>query len=109
MLNVIVNGTQVGSGTQLAIVAPGAATSFDGSKSTIDLSAVANYKEVTLTNAELKALRATPKELVAAQGAATVIEFVSAILRNSGGGECRIGERRQFGSQVHEWLRCCRL
>lgn len=36
--------------------------------------------EVSLTNAEIKALRATPKTLVAAPGAAKVLEFISAIL-----------------------------
>lgn len=36
------------------------------------------YAEVALTNGEIKALRATPKTLVAAPGAGKVIEFVSA-------------------------------
>lgn len=35
---------------------------------------------VSITNAELKALRATPKTLVQAQGAGTVVEFVGAVL-----------------------------
>lgn len=39
------------------------------------------YATVTLTNAEIKALRAAPKTLVAAQGANKVIEFVSALLK----------------------------
>lgn len=39
------------------------------------------YATVTLTNAEIKALRATPKTLVAAQGANKVIEFVSAVIK----------------------------
>lgn len=38
------------------------------------------YAEVTLTNAEIKALRATPKTLVAAPGAGKVLEFISAQL-----------------------------
>ena len=43
--------------------------------------------KVTLTAAEVKVLRATPFELVAAQGAGTVIEFVSAILKLNYGSE----------------------
>lgn len=37
------------------------------------------YAEVALTAAEMLALRATPKELVAAPGAGYVLEFVSAL------------------------------
>lgn len=37
-------------------------------------------KRVELTNAEIKALRASPKELVEAPGAGKLIEFVSAVL-----------------------------
>jgi hypothetical protein len=39
-----------------------------------------NYAEVALTNAEIKALRAAPKTLVAAPGAGKVLEFVGATL-----------------------------
>lgn len=39
------------------------------------------YATVNLTNAEIKALRATPKTLVAAQGANKVVEFISAVLK----------------------------
>lgn len=38
------------------------------------------YAAVSLTNAEMLALRATPKELVAAPGAGKVLEFISATL-----------------------------
>ena len=38
------------------------------------------YAEIALTAAEIKALRATPKELVASPGAGYVLEFVSAQL-----------------------------
>lgn len=38
------------------------------------------YAEVSLTNAEMLALRATPKTLVAAPGSGKVLEFVSAVL-----------------------------
>lgn len=38
------------------------------------------YAEVSLTNAEMLALRATPKTLVAAPGAGKVLEFLSACL-----------------------------
>ena len=42
---------------------------------------ILKYATVTLTNAEIKALRATPKTLVSAQGANKGIEFVSAVLK----------------------------
>lgn len=45
----------------------------------LDVSTI-QYAEVALTAAEIKALRATPKELVAAPGAGKVVEFVSAVL-----------------------------
>lgn len=38
------------------------------------------YAEVALTNAEIKALRAAPKTLVAAPGAGKTLEFISAVL-----------------------------
>ena len=38
------------------------------------------YAEVSLTSQQVKALRATPQVLVAAQGAGTVIEFVSGLV-----------------------------
>lgn len=38
------------------------------------------YAEVSLTSQQVKALRATPQTLVAAQGAGTVIEFVSGMV-----------------------------
>ncbi len=41
---------------------------------------VIKYAEVAITNAEIKALRATPKTLVAAPGAGKVLEFISATL-----------------------------
>lgn len=40
---------------------------------------------VTLTNANLKALRATPITLVAAQGAGTIVRLLGATLKLSGG------------------------
>lgn len=45
-----------------------------------------DFKEVALTNAEIKALRATPKELVAAPGAGKLLEFVSLMLLLDYGG-----------------------
>lgn len=42
---------------------------------------ILKYATVTLTNSEIKNLRATPKTLVAAQGANKVVEFVSAALK----------------------------
>ncbi len=44
------------------------------------------YAEVALTNAEIKALRATPKTLVAAPGAGYVLDFISAVLFHDYGG-----------------------
>jgi len=41
--------------------------------------------EVSVTNAQIKALRATPKTLVAAPGAGRMLQFVSAQLINNGG------------------------
>lgn len=38
------------------------------------------YTEVALTNAEMLALRATPKTLVAAPGASKILEFISAVI-----------------------------
>lgn len=38
------------------------------------------YAEVSLTSAQVKALRATPQTLVAAPGAGKVLEFLSAVL-----------------------------
>lgn len=38
------------------------------------------YAQVTITNAEIKALRATPKTLVAAPGAGKVLEFLGGVL-----------------------------
>jgi len=38
------------------------------------------YRDVTLTNAQVLALRATPIALVAAPGSAKVVEFISAVI-----------------------------
>ncbi len=43
------------------------------------------HADVLLTNAEIKALRATPKTLVAAPGSGRVLEFVSAVLQLKAG------------------------
>lgn len=43
--------------------------------------------KVSLTAAQIKVLRATPFELVAAQGAGTMIEFVAAVLKLNAGSE----------------------
>lgn len=44
-----------------------------------------HYQEVTITNAQIKALRATPKTLVPAPGANRYLEFVSAIIELDAG------------------------
>jgi hypothetical protein len=85
MLTKFLNGVQVGSGTQIDFVAPGATATDDGSKTIYDLSGMLNVARVTVTNAQLKALRAAPKTLVAAPGAGKVLEFVSAVIKNNGG------------------------
>lgn len=46
---------------------------------------ILQYASVAVTNAQIKALRATPKTLVAAPGANKFLEFVSAVLVNAGG------------------------
>jgi hypothetical protein len=85
MLTKHLNGTQVGSGTQIDFTAKGATSTDDGSKTTYNFDPMIAVATVTLTNAEIKALRATPKTLVAAPGAGKVIELVSAQLKLSGG------------------------
>lgn len=85
MITTHLNGSQVGSGIQLELTGKGITATNDGSKTNYDFSGVIQVATVTLTNAELKALRATPKTLVAAPGAGKVLEFVSAVLKNNGG------------------------
>lgn len=59
----------------------GAVDIEDGSIDTTELTSnTIQYAAVSLTNAEIKALRATPKTLVAAPGAGKVLEFISAVL-----------------------------
>lgn len=63
---------------------------FDGDMALLDGSLTAeNLKtaKVTLTVAEIKALNASPKELIAAPGANKVLEFVGAMLRLVAGSE----------------------
>ncbi len=79
MIETHLNGTRVGSGTQLAVTAPGVSATFDGSKTTLDFSKVINYVEVAISIAEMKALAASQKALVAAPGAGYVLEFISAV------------------------------
>lgn len=55
-------------------IKPKAVTSTELADSTI------KYAEVSITNAEMLALRATPKTLVAAPGAGYLLEFISAVL-----------------------------
>jgi hypothetical protein len=78
MLTKKLNSMQVGSGTSLDIVAKGAVATDDGSNTVINFDAMIAVATVAITAAEMKALRATPKELVAAPGAGYVLEFVSA-------------------------------
>ncbi len=46
---------------------------------------VLQYADVSITNAQIKAIRATPKTLVAAPGAGRMLQFVSLQLLNAGG------------------------
>jgi hypothetical protein len=78
MLTKHLNGALVGSGTQIDFTAPGMSATDDGSKTVYNLTKLINYAEVSLTAAEMKALRATPKELVAAPGTGYILEFISA-------------------------------
>jgi hypothetical protein len=79
MLTKKLNGTIVGSGTQIDFTATGASATDDGSTTTYDFSKLVNYVEVAITAAQMKALRATPKPLVAAPGTGYVLEFISAL------------------------------
>jgi hypothetical protein len=85
MITKHLNGTQVGSGTQIDFTAKGATATDDGSKTTYNFDPMVAVVTVSLTNVNLKALRATPITLVAAPGAGKVLEFVSAVLKNNGG------------------------
>jgi hypothetical protein len=78
MLTKHLNGTRVGSGTQIDFTAKGVTATDDGSKTTYDFTPVINVVEVTLTTAQMLAARATPPTLVAAPGAGYVLEFLGA-------------------------------
>lgn len=71
-----------GGGTEGTVsVAVGAGTGIDVNADDVAINEnYIRYAAVSLTNAEMLALRAAPKELVAAPGAGKVIEFVSAAL-----------------------------
>lgn len=47
----------------------------------IDLDYVVRVETVNITNAQLKALRATPKQLVAAKGSGTVLQLVGGMVK----------------------------
>lgn len=81
MLTKYLNGSQVGSGIQLEFTAKGATATDDGSNTIINFDPMIAVVTVTLTNAEIKALRAAPKTLVAAPGAGKLLELVSAQLK----------------------------
>lgn len=81
MITKKLNGVTVGSGTQLEFVGQGYKTTDDGSNTKFDFTQLVQYATVTITNTQLKALRATPKTLVAAPGAGKYLEFVSATLK----------------------------
>lgn len=63
-----------------AMIAANTVATADLSKDTIQ------YAEVSMTSAEVKALRATPKTLVAAPGAGLVLEYLSMVLLLDYGG-----------------------
>lgn len=71
-----------GGGTEGAVsLAVGAGTGIDANADDVAVKETfLRYAEVTLTNAEMLALRASPKELVAAPGAGKLLEFISATL-----------------------------
>jgi len=93
MLVVKKDGTKAGSGTKVDFIEGTgidiSAANLDGSETNVTISTEATgirYANVVVTNAEIIALRATPKTLVAAQGAGTMIELVSATLQLNYGG-----------------------
>lgn len=71
-----------GGGTEGAVsVAVGAGTGIDVNADDVAINEnYLRYAEVALTNAEMLALRAAPKTLVAAPGAGKMIQFISAVL-----------------------------
>jgi len=79
MIEKFLNGTKVGSGIGLEFTAKGAIATDDGSKTTISLDSMIAVATVSISTAEMLALRATPKTLVAAPGAAYALEFISAV------------------------------
>ncbi len=82
VLNKTTSGVPVAVAT-LAAANPSAAVRCrltSGYTAPID-SSILRYASVDLTNAQIKALRAAPKTLVAGAGAATMLEFVSAQLQ----------------------------
>ncbi len=93
MLTIKKDNAVVGSGTALDVTEStgiDVTASHDGHEGDFTISVEETsirYTEVALTAAEIKALAATQKELVAAPGAGKVIEFVSAILKLGAGSE----------------------
>lgn len=83
--NGVARPTLAAGAIQTADLADEAITS---AKLPLDIIQVAS---VSLTNAEIKALNATPKELVAAPGAGKVIEFIAATLFHDYGSEALTG------------------
>lgn len=93
MIEIFKDGTKLSSGTAIDlnestgidIVATG-----DGHEGDFTISveeSFLRYTTVSLTNAEIKALAASPKELVAAPGAGKTIELVSAVFKLNAGSE----------------------
>ena len=78
MITKKLNGTQVGSGTQIDFTAVGMTATDDGSTTTYSLAPVIQVATVAITTAQMKAARATPVTLVAAPGAGYVLEFLGA-------------------------------
>lgn len=73
-------GARTVVGGSLDVVSGGDLDIESGGKLTFKTYSEYNTATVDLTNAQIKAMRATPVELVPAQGAGTVIEFVGAVL-----------------------------
>lgn len=86
------SGTATPTAAGLLTIAGGAGLSTSATSNTLTISqdassSIMQYADVTITAAEIKAARATPVELVAAQGAGNAVFFMGAQLKLNYGSE----------------------